>query len=252
MKTASATDIGRIRLLNEDSLFIHNHSNEFSVAIVADGMGGHRAGDMASQTAIESIAPHLSNIPAGSSIEECKILIREAVYQANHIVHELSLANPDLHGMGTTVAIVVATSKWFIVCHVGDSRVYLWESLVNRIHQLTADHSLVGELIKSGQLAEEEASTHPHRNVLTRAVGTDLHVTLDIGNWMWNEGDVLMLCSDGLSNMVEENQLRQLLAEKNNIEDKAQSLIKAALQGGGEDNITVALISNESNEVGGE
>ena len=252
MKTASATDIGRIRLLNEDSHFIQNQINEFSVAIVADGMGGHRAGDMASQTAIESIAPHLSNIPTGSSIEECKILIREAVYQANHLVHELSLANPDLHGMGTTVAIVVATSKWFIVGHVGDSRVYLWESLVDRIHHLTADHSLVGELIKNGQLAEEDASSHPHRNVLTRAVGTDLHVVLDMGNWMWNEGDVLMLCSDGLSNMVEENQLRQILADKIEIKSKAQALIQAALQGGGEDNITVALISNESNEVGGE
>jgi serine/threonine protein phosphatase PrpC len=252
MQTASATDIGRIRLLNEDSFFVQNHSNEFSVAIVADGMGGHRAGDMASQTAIEAIAPHLSNIPAGSSIEECKEIIRAAVYQANQLVYELSLANPDLHGMGTTVAIAVATSKWFIVAHVGDSRVYLLENSVKRLHQLTADHSLVSELVKSGQLAEEEVATHPHRNVLTRAVGTDQHVALEVGNWMWNEGDLLLLCSDGLSNMVKEANLNHILSQPIAIDEKAKALIQAALAGGGDDNITVALISNESNEQGGE
>lgn len=252
MRTASATDIGRIRLLNEDSHFIQNQINAFSVAVVADGMGGHRAGDMASQSAIEAIAPHLSNIPEGSSIEECKMIIREAVYQANQNVYDLSIANPDLHGMGTTVVIVVATSKWFIVAHVGDSRVYLWESNVNRIHQLTSDHSVVGELMKKGQLTAEDAATHPHRNVLTRAVGTDLHVEMEIGNWMWNADDVLLLCSDGLSNMINEQKIRSIVSHSEPLKQRAKALIDAALKAGGEDNITVALISNEQDEVGGE
>jgi protein phosphatase len=244
MRTASATDIGRIRLLNEDSHFIQNNINGFSVAVVADGMGGHRAGDMASQSAIEAIAPHLANLPEGSSIEECKTIIRESVYHANQNVFDLARANPELKGMGTTVAIVVATEKWFIVAHVGDSRVYLWESKVNRLHQMTADHSIVGELIKKGELSVAEAATHPHRNVLTRAVGTDMHVQLDVGNWMWNDGDVLMLCSDGLSNMVKEDKIRTTIASADSVEQAAKGLIQAALAGGGEDNITVALICN--------
>lgn len=251
MQIASATDIGRIRLLNEDSHFIQKLTEEYCVAVVADGMGGHRAGDMASQLAIETIAPYLSNIPAGLSIEACKSLVRQAIEHANQNVFELAAANPDLQGMGTTVALVVATEKWFVTAHVGDSRVYLWESYVARLHQLTSDHSVVGELIKKGQITVEEAASHPHRNVLTRAVGTDLIVDIEFGNWMWNEGDQLMLCSDGLSNMIPDAELSALLGASAFIDADAKALIQSALKHGGEDNITVALIRNGS-EQGGE
>ena len=251
MQIASATDIGRIRLLNEDSHFIQKLTEEYCVAVVADGMGGHRAGDMASQLAIETIAPYLSNMPSGLSIEGCKSIVREAIEHANRNVYDLALANPDLHGMGTTVALVVATEKWFVTAHVGDSRVYLWENHVARLHQLTSDPSVVGELIKKGQITPEEAASHPHRNVLTRAVGTDLVVEIEFGNWMWNEGDQLMLCSDGLSNMVPESELCLRMEQGQSIGEDAKAFIQSALQHGGEDNITVAIIRNSS-EQGGE
>jgi protein phosphatase len=153
--------------------------------------------------------------------------------------------------MGTTVAIVVATEKWFVTAHVGDSRVYLWEAHVARLHQLTADHSVVGELIKKGQITVEEAATHPHRNVLTRAVGTDLIVEMEFGTWMWNEGDQLMLCSDGLSNMVPESDMHQIMNSMQPLEEGAKAFIQSALKHGGEDNITVAMIRNSA-EQGGE
>lgn len=251
MQIASATDIGRIRLLNEDSHFIQKVTDEYCVAVVADGMGGHRAGDMASQLAIETIAPYLSNMPTGLSIEGCKSILREAIEHANQNVFDLAAANPDLQGMGTTVALTVATDKWFVTAHVGDSRVYLWEKHVARLHQLTSDHSVVGELIKKGQITIEEAASHPHRNVLTRAVGTDLIVEIEFGNWMWNDGDQLMLCSDGLSNMVPELEMNYIMENEQAVGEGAKAFIQSALKHGGEDNITVALIRNSA-EQGGE
>jgi protein phosphatase len=131
----------------------------------------------------------------------------------------------------------------------------LYEKQVHLIHQLTADHSLVNELIRRGQLAVEEAASHPHRNVLTRALGTDVEVELEMNNWMWNEGDRLLLCSDGLSNMVDSEQLLAILADPSDVADIPQKLIQAALKSGGDDNITVALISNDTHdqaEQGGE
>jgi serine/threonine protein phosphatase PrpC len=250
MQIASATDIGRIRLLNEDSHFIQKLTDEYCVAVVADGMGGHRAGDMASQLAIETIAPYLSNMPSGLSIEGCKSIVRKAIEHANQNVYDLAAANPDLQGMGTTVALAVATDKWFVTAHVGDSRVYLWEKHVARLHQLTSDHSVVGELIKKGQITVGEAASHPHRNVLTRAVGTDLIVEIEFGNWMWNDGDQLMLCSDGLSNMVPESAMSEILGLNCTLEEGAKAFIQSALKHGGEDNITVAIIRNSAGQGG--
>lgn len=243
MLTANRSDIGRVRQVNEDQSWVSQLNNGITLAIVADGMGGHQAGDVASKKAVDAFRSMLeqSAVKADLSLQEGKMLIRQAITQANEAVFELASRNEHYHNMGTTIVAALVKQDNAIIGHVGDSRAYKITAGV--ITQITTDHTLVNELVKSGQLSMEEAAHHPRRNVLTRAVGTDSHVDIDVQSVEWSPQDVLLLCSDGLSNMVSEQQMLQTVTtEQLELEAKADHLIQLALHAGGDDNITVVLL----------
>lgn len=251
MLTANRSDIGRVRQVNEDQSWVGQLNNGVTLAIVADGMGGHQAGDVASQKAVDAFRSMLeqSAAKADLSLQEGKMLIRQAISQANEAVFELASRNERYYNMGTTIVAALVKQDNAIIGHVGDSRAYkITEGVIT---QLTNDHTLVNELVKSGQLSADEAAHHPRRNVLTRAVGTDSHVDIDIQAVEWSPQDVLLLCSDGLSNMVSEQQMLQTVTtEQLGLEARADHLIQLALHAGGDDNITVVLLQEADGTTG--
>lgn len=213
------------------------------LAIVADGMGGHQAGDVASKLAVDSFRGMFERQTerSGLSEQEAKMLIRQAIAEANEKVYEKASGNERYHNMGTTVVAAMLCGGSAVIGHVGDSRAYRVSK--DKLSLLTMDHSLVNELLKSGQLSEEEALNHPRKNVLTRAIGTDEHVEIDVMALEWRPDDMLLLCSDGLTNMVSDDQIHAVLAEDSrDIGAKADQLIQQALEAGGDDNITVVLL----------
>lgn len=242
LKTASLTDVGRVRTVNEDRMLVQESLNGFVLAIVADGMGGHQAGDVASQMAVDLIRDDLQTIPHGASVEERKIRIQAAIELANETIFQFASERENYHGMGTTVVTVLADEESVVIGHIGDSRAYKVDSA--RMEQLTEDHSLVNELVKNGQITREEAGHHPRRNVLTRALGTETTIEVDTSDWTWTKGEVLLLCSDGLSGMIDNDQMLALVNGATTLDEKARQLVDAALDAGGDDNITVVLVSN--------
>ncbi|MGO4543778.1 Stp1/IreP family PP2C-type Ser/Thr phosphatase [Paenibacillus sp. 2TAB23] len=253
MLTANRSDIGRVRHVNEDQSWVSQLNNGITLAIVADGMGGHQAGDVASQKAVDAFRSMLeqSAAKADLSLQEGKMLIRQAISQANEAVFEMASRNERYHNMGTTIVAALVKQNNAIIGHVGDSRAYKIKEGV--ITQITNDHTLVNELVKSGQLSAEEAAHHPRRNVLTRAVGTDSQVEIEVQSVEWSPEDVLLLCSDGLSNLVSEQQMLQTVTtEQLELEAKADHLIQLALHAGGDDNITVVLLQEAGSTNRGE
>ncbi|WP_058301650.1 Stp1/IreP family PP2C-type Ser/Thr phosphatase [Gorillibacterium timonense] len=252
MRTASRTDIGNVRVVNEDRALVVPELQGLTLAIVADGMGGHQAGDTASQLAVELIHERLHGIEPDepSAVNEEKLAA--AIASANTRIYEMARSQEQFNGMGTTVVVVLADANGLLVAHIGDSRAYLYQD--GKLAQLTEDHSLVYELVRSGQLTKEEAEKHPRRNVLIRALGTDASVNADIRYYPWKPGDIALLCSDGLSGMISEPVIEQLLGAGRDLEKTADSLVELALAEGGDDNITVVLLENapaEPAQVGG-
>jgi serine/threonine protein phosphatase PrpC len=250
MLMVSQTDIGRVRLVNEDRAAIQHELNGLSLAIVADGMGGHQAGDVASQMAIEKIQEELQAIRSDMPVEACKDKLREAIERANAAIFEFAAERENYHGMGTTVVAVIASQELLIIGHIGDSRAFKIDS--ESIVQLTEDHTLVNELVKNGQITQEEASNHPRRNWLLRALGTEPTVEVDIYEYEWKHGDTILLCTDGLSSLVEPGIIGKLVQSETNLDSAAQLLIRQALDAGGDDNVTVILLKHdEISEEGG-
>lgn len=247
MLIVSRSDIGKVRHVNEDSVLIGKLNDRVNYAIVADGMGGHQAGDVASQLAVEAfrkiVLQHdeLEHL----SIEDGKRIVKTAIRQANEDIYMLASKMEQYHNMGTTIVAALIWHDQVVIGHVGDSRAYLASE--KEIQRLTEDHSLVNVLIQSGQITEEEAEHHPRKNVLTRAIGTDSNVDIDIDVFSWKDKPYLLLCSDGLSNRVSEAQIVDLLAEQTSIDTKADKLIEHALNAGGEDNITLVLCMKDIN-----
>jgi serine/threonine protein phosphatase PrpC len=248
VNVANKTDIGRIRLVNEDRSVVQNDLNGFVLAIVADGMGGHQAGDIASQMAIEVIQLHLQTLEKDMSIDMCKTALQTAIEKANQSIFEFAQSREQYHGMGTTVVAILANEQFLAIGHIGDSRAYLVTA--DNITQLTEDHSLVTELLKSGQITAEEANHHPRRNVLTRALGTDANVDVEVGHFEWQTDDTVLLCSDGLSGQLDSHELFGILNMEQDLHWKADQLIAGALQAGGDDNISVILLANEPGSRG--
>ncbi|ACT02381.1 MULTISPECIES: Stp1/IreP family PP2C-type Ser/Thr phosphatase [unclassified Paenibacillus] len=247
MITANRSDVGRIRHINEDRSWVGQLDNGITLAIVADGMGGHQAGDVASQLAVNTFRDMLekSASKADLSMQEGKMLIRQALVMANDVVYDMASRNEQYYNMGTTIVAALYKEQQLIIGHIGDSRAYLITA--DGIAQLTEDHTLVNELVKSGQISLEEAAHHPRRNVITRAVGTDAQVEVDIYTAALSDNDVLLLCSDGLTNMVSDEEMLQTVREEGlGLDDKADRLIQLALQAGGDDNVTVVLLQEES------
>lgn len=247
MITANRSDVGRIRHINEDRSWVGQLDNGITLAIVADGMGGHQAGDVASQLAVNTFRDMLekSASKAELSLQEGKMLIRQALVMANDVVYDMASRNEQYYNMGTTIVAALYKERQLIIGHIGDSRAYLITA--DGIAQLTEDHTLVNELVKTGQISLEEAAHHPRRNVITRAVGTDAQVEVDIYTAALSDHDVLLLCSDGLTNMVSDELMLQTVREDGlGLDDKADRLIQLALHAGGDDNITVVLLQEES------
>jgi protein phosphatase len=228
---AGATDTGRKRRRNEDAYVIAP-----PLFAVADGMGGAQAGEVASKLAAAVLEDTDSGALSGR--ERVKALFQEA----NKRVYDRSTVDPSASGMGTTMTVALIEGNEVTIGHVGDSRAYLVRD--GRLDQLTDDHSLVNELIKSGKLSPEEAETHPQRSVITRALGTDPDVDVDAVTIEAKEGDVFLLCSDGLTAMVDDEAILAAVEEdRDDLKRVTKSLVSAANRGGGEDNITVVAFT---------
>ncbi len=224
---AEFTDTGRQRRANEDALF-----SRAPLFAVADGMGGAKAGEIASRTAIDVI---------GLGVEEGVVRSRlvELVRRANRAVHEAQRADEDLSGMGTTATVAHVGEEALTVAHVGDSRAYLLRG--GSLRRLTDDHSLVEEMRRSGKLTAEEAANHPQRSIITRALGPDAYVEVDVREFKLERGDVVLLCSDGLTSMIPEERVGEIIRKNQRLDTAGRGLIAAANAAGGRDNITVVL-----------
>jgi len=233
----AGTDTGRQRRANEDSLLARA-----PLFVVADGMGGAQAGEVASRIAVESFEPGL---PETSHPE---LELAELARAANARIHELSHSNAEHAGMGTTLTAVYVGEQEVAIAHVGDSRAYCLRD--GQLLRLTDDHSLVDELLRQGRLTPEEAVEHPQRSVITRALGPEGKVEVDTRSFRARAGDVYLICSDGLTTMISEEQIAAALLAHTRLRDAGEALIAAANQAGGRDNITVLLIRLEDVQVG--
>lgn len=236
------TDVGRLRPQNEDSIYVSNTAvgKLDNLYIVADGMGGHKAGQVASNTAIEAFLAYLNKYQPDSTEEPLDMLIG-AVNMANEAVYNLGNTYSEYSEMGTTIVAATVSGSNMYAAHVGDSRLYKISQ--GKISQITSDHSLVAEMVKAGQLTEDEARNHPQRNCITRAVGTDIAVTTDGLIIKINPGDIVVMCSDGLNTMLEDDEILNIACAGGfSVEDRTNMLIDAANNNGGSDNISVIII----------
>src|SRR6202167_3116181 len=228
----AGTDTGRQRRANEDSLLTRS-----PLFVVADGMGGAQAGEVASRIAVESFKHGLDDT------SEPELALSALASEANSRIHELSHSNAEQAGMGTTLTAVYVGAQEVAIAHVGDSRAYCLRD--GELLRLTDDHSLVGELIRQGRLTPEEAVEHPQRSVITRALGPEPEVEIDTRSYRARDGDVYLLCSDGLTTMVPDALLAEILLAHSQLRDAGEALIAAANEAGGRDNITVVLLRLE-------
>ena len=228
VEKASITDVGRQRQSNEDAFF--ERSPLFAVA---DGMGGARAGEVASRMAVEELA---AMDDSGTGAEEG---LREVARGANRRIYEMAQGDTEHAGMGTTFTAVLVSGREVAVGHVGDSRLYRLRD--GEFERLTDDHSLVEELVRQGKLSPEEAETHPQRSIITRALGPEADVQVDTFTHTARDDDVYLLCSDGLSGMVSDDEMARIVSESTSLDDAARALIEAANANGGKDNITAVL-----------
>src|SRR5690242_19999880 len=231
------TDLGRQRQGNEDNLFV-----QVPLFVVADGMGGAQAGEVASEMAVRSFG---SGLPDGSPAEGLVKIVEDA----NRAIHDRSRSDEKTRGMGTTVTAAYVGESEVTVAHVGDSRAYLLRD--GELSRLTRDHSLVGELVARGKLTEEQAEMHPQRSVITRALGPERDVLVDVETFSARDGDVYLLCSDGLTSMIHEPGVRPVMERSTDLDRTGRDLIAAANEAGGRDNITVILFRLEEVDGGG-
>lgn len=236
MKVYSITDIGRRRESNQDFVYASDQpvGNLPNLMIVADGMGGHNAGDLASRCTVESMIAYLQTAERKLPIP----LLSEAIHYANDQVLKKANSDKAYEGMGTTVVAAVVREGYLYVANVGDSRLYLIDQ---GISQITRDHSLVEEMVRMGELQRKDARSHPDRNVITRAVGVHKPVRIDFFDVKLEPGDQILLCSDGLTNMVEDPDILHIIRACGSLKEAAQRLVNEANKNGGKDNISVVL-----------
>jgi len=241
LRAAASTDVGMRRGANEDRYAL---APDLGLFLVADGMGGHSAGQVASQLAAEAALEAVRALE-GASVSLTEKL-RQAVEIANRRIHNTAQAKRELAGMGTTLVAILATDERVALAHVGDSRAYLLRR--GRIRCLTDDHSLVGELLRRREIDEAEAREHPHRHVLTRAVGVRRVVQADLAELTPIEGDLFVMCSDGLTTHVEDDEIAEHALGDRDPQDVCDRLVAAANSRGGDDNITVVVVRYDKDE----
>ncbi len=237
MEAYYITDIGRKRSSNQDYMFISERpvGSLPNLFIVADGMGGYAAGDLASKMAVETIVEYIESHQS----EDFETLIKDAISNANTVIRGKAASDPVLEGMGTTVVLCVINSDYIIVANVGDSRLY---AINDDLRQITTDHSYVQEMVRMGRIRGDEASRHPDKNVITRAVGAEDGINVDIFKENIFPGEMFLLCTDGLTNMVEDDRILQILSENSELSEAGNMLVDQANEKGGRDNITVVLV----------
>ena len=245
MRFCGVTDIGVKRENNEDAISVPSENEPIKLFILADGMGGAKAGEKASEYAIQIIRDYirLNFIKIERTKEEIEELIRKAMVEANKKVFELSQEYTEYNGMGTTVVVVLIYRGRLYIGHIGDSRVYRLRQSVLR--QLTKDHSYVQELIRQGTITIEEAKDHPQKNVLLKALGCDRDITPDVITKGFVKGDIILLCSDGLTNMVDDKQIYEIIMKNtSDLNVACKMLIDTANENGGTDNVSAIIISS--------
>ena len=237
IKSFSVTDIGRKRKLNQDFVYSSDEpvGNLKNVYIVADGMGGQQAGDYASKCTVETMVREIRGCFEQSPIR----ILSRAIRIANDQVRRKAREDESLYGMGTTVVAATVLGKYLQVANVGDSRLYI---INEEVRQITRDHSLVEEMVRMGGLDREAARNHPDKNIITRAIGARDTIEIDFFHEELKSGDLVLMCSDGLTNMLEDEEIGRILKTPGTIEERAERLIDAANQNGGRDNIAVILI----------
>ena len=237
LQAFSVTDIGKRRQLNQDYVFAQETplGNLANLFLVADGMGGHNAGDYASRYAVETVVREVKG-----SFEKSPVrILGKAIKVANDQIRRKAGEDVSLYGMGTTMVAATLMGHYLQVANVGDSRLYI---VNDEIRQITRDHSLVEEMVRLGGIKPEEAKHHPDKNIITRAVGAEDKVEPDFFTVELQEGEIVLMCSDGLTNMLEDEEIRMIISGARDLVEKAESLVEAANANGGRDNISVILI----------
>lgn len=246
MQTFYFTDPGKVRSHNEDSVaIINNNLNEFVLAI-ADGMGGHKAGEIASMIAVNHIKESFYNLKTIGTKDEAIEWLRKTVQEINKNIFDYAKNNPKSKGLGTTLVIAIKTNDYILYGNIGDSSGYVIKN--NKLHKVTKDHTYVSMLMNSGKLDEESAKHHPGKNLLTRALGANDPIDIDIFD-IDTSVKGLFLCSDGLTNMLTDEQIEKILNSNLEIEDAVIKLIRKANSRGGTDNISIAYLKKESGEL---
>lgn len=244
MKTFSKTEIGMVREVNQDYVFVSDLpvGSLPNLFVVADGMGGHKAGEFASRFTVEVVKEAL----AESSEEGPEAMIRQAITSANRKLLETAKQDSRMEGMGTTLVVATVIERTLYLANVGDSRLYL---LNDEIKQVTKDHSLVQEMVRLGGIKQEEAKNHPDKNIITRAIGAKEDVEIDFYEYRLKKGDVILMCTDGLSNMVEDEEMLHIVKGSRDVVEAVEGLIERANQNGGKDNIGVVVVDVFADEV---
>lgn len=243
MRAFAVTDVGRKRKINQDSVFFTTEpvGNLPNLFIVADGMGGHNAGDFASRYAVNVVR---KSIESSMEINPVK-LISEGIRLANAGILKESEKHSEMRGMGTTIVVTTIVGDYAYTANVGDSRLYLYDG---ELSQVTKDHSLVEEMVRLGEISEDDARNHPDRNIITRALGATAAVEPDFFDYRLHPGDILLMCSDGLTNMVDDDDIRQVIEQPISVREKAETLVGTANDNGGKDNIAVIIIAPDEEE----
>ncbi len=244
MKACAMTDTGRVRTANQDYIFASTEPVGAlpNLFLVADGMGGHKAGDYASRFIVENLTAYIR----GASETQIVPLLREGIIKVNFMLYQESMEKPELAGMGTTLVAAVADGNTMYVANVGDSRLYLMR---RQLKQVTKDHSYVEELVSMGRLERGSTDYRKQKNIITRAVGAEDRISVDFFEVNLEPGDYILMCSDGLSNMLENAEMEEIICSELDLQEKTEKLITVANDNGGKDNIAVILIEPE---IGGE
>ncbi|WP_284140113.1 MULTISPECIES: Stp1/IreP family PP2C-type Ser/Thr phosphatase [unclassified Virgibacillus] len=244
------TDTGQVRRHNEDAGGVYKNASGQIMAVIADGMGGHRAGDVASQMATKQMEQKWLATSELTSPEKAEEWLSHALNDINHSIYQHSIENEECKGMGTTIVIAICTNEFFTIAHIGDSRCYVLNE--HGFNQVTEDHSLVNELVRSGQITKVDAQHHPRKNIVLKALGTEEQVASDIQSISWESGDKLLLCSDGLTDKVEDEELFTFIQEATDLKTAGQQMIQLANERGGEDNVSLVMIQHISSEKAGD
>jgi len=246
MKTFYLTDTGKIRDHNEDNVIILNNEHNEYILAVADGMGGHKAGEVASAIAIDHLQDEFNKLSTFGNKEDAIEWLRNIVVEINNKIFEYTKENPNSKGMGTTLVVAIKTSDYILYGNIGDSSGYVIKN--GELHKVTKDHTLVNLLVSTGELTEEEAKYHPRKNVLMRALGANDPIEIDIFD-VDTSVKGLFLCSDGLTNMLTDEQIEKILNSDLAIEEAVVKLIRKSNSRGGTDNISIAYLKKESGDL---